>query len=44
MRIKNQIPKYHVPSPKEYNEKDTRLIHEKSPNLLEELKKKTKRS
>ena len=43
MRKKNQIPKYYALSSKEYNEEDTRLFNEKSPNLVGILRKKTKR-
>ena len=43
MRKKNQISEYYAPSPKRYNEEDTRLIDEKLPNLVGVLKKKTKR-
>ena len=35
VRKKNQIFKYHVPSPEGYNEEDTRLIDEKPHNLVE---------
>ena len=34
VRKKNQIPKYHAPSPKGYNEEDTRLIDEKPPDSI----------
>ena len=34
MRKKNRIPEYHAPGPEEYDEEDTRLIDEKSPNPL----------
>ena len=43
VRRKNQIPKYPAPSPKRYNEEDTRLIDEKLPDtvgiLMEENQK-----
>ena len=32
MRKKNQIPEYHAPSPKGYNEENTRSIDEKLPD------------
>ena len=44
MRKKNQIPEYHTSSLEGYDEKDTRLIDEKPPNLVGVLRRKTKRS
>ena len=43
MRRKNQIPEYHAPNPKGYNEEDMRLIDEKPPNPVGVLKRKTER-
>ena len=44
MKKKNQIFEYHAISSEGYNEKNTRSIDEKPPNLVEILRKKTKRS
>ena len=44
MKRKNQIPENHAPSPKGYNEEDTRLINEKLPNPVGVLRKKIERS
>ena len=44
MKRKNQILEYHAPSPEGYNEKDTRLINKKPPNLVGVLRRKTERS
>ena len=44
MRKKNQIPEYLAPSPKGYNEEDTRSIDEKPSNPVEVLRRKTERS
>ena len=43
VRKKNQISEYYVPSPKKYNEKDTKSIDKKSPKLVGVLKRKTER-
>ena len=34
VRMKNQIPEYHTPSPKRYNEENTRLINKNLSNLV----------
>ena len=44
VRRKNQISEYHTPSPKGYDEENTRLINKKLPNPVGELKRKTEKS
>ena len=44
MRRKNQIPEYYNSSPKGYNKEDTKLIDEKLPNPVGELKKEIEKS
>ena len=44
MRKKNQIPQYHAPSSKGYDEEDTRSINKKAPNQVGVLKRKTEKS
>ena len=44
MRRKSQISEYYIPSPKGYDEEDTRSIDEKPHNPVGVLTKKTKQS